>query len=152
MATDFTVYIGAYLRVRSPLTREIIDMCKTHGRPDDADFCPKCGRPRATRHETHSIAADWSFWESEETIDRLVEVLATEDEERGERTFYAVTNFRTCAAGLSFDRWSESQAAGMPDEVKCCAEILREHQSDIDTLTRLGCEVTVAFGVLATHR
>jgi len=64
MSISQIVYVGVYV-VLNPKNEKIekIDLCATHNFPDDAQFCPRCGRSKTVRYTTvKSYAPDgWDY-------------------------------------------------------------------------------------------
>ena len=62
MGVGHNAYIGPYLRVTATIKDKIVDGCADHNFPDDAAYCPKCGKSRKDRmrkYEDDGTSDDW---------------------------------------------------------------------------------------------
>jgi hypothetical protein len=65
MGVDHSAYIGPYLRVTEKLEKKSEDLCADHNRPEDALFCPKCGRSTKDRIRTYDDGPAPRGWQEE---------------------------------------------------------------------------------------
>lgn len=144
---DYSVHVGVYLRVKVPTTTEIHDMCAKHNRPDDATFCPFCGRTKKDRFETRVIRADRDWWHEPQNVDRLHEPddLLTEGE--GYEVTILLSN--KGAGGYSLSREGGSGVHMITDRTLDEAAFLGEHAREIEGLRAIGCEVSIEWGVVS---
>ncbi len=63
MGVDHHVYIGPYLRVRTTVKQISVDRCADHNFPDDAGFCPKCGKSKRDRIQLIEKVDVPDYWE-----------------------------------------------------------------------------------------
>jgi hypothetical protein len=64
MSVDHNAYIGPYLRVTETLKKISIDDCAGHNFPEDASFCPKCGKSKKERiriYLDNGTPDDWNI-------------------------------------------------------------------------------------------
>ena len=147
MGSSRNVYIGAYLLIHEAPKSSEVDHCAECNRPDDADFCPKCGRSLAARitRISYDVSTD-GFWGHPDWVDRLVRV----GEDSPAYTF-AISNSTRSKCG----HWVDSHETGrwaIPDEVACTVSLQTDYAKEIARLRELGCEVSTNLGVLIWER
>lgn len=62
---DHNAYIGPYLRVTETLEKRSEDSCADHNFPEDALFCPKCGKSKKDRIRTYNDGPAPRGWQEE---------------------------------------------------------------------------------------
>jgi len=65
MGVDHSAYIGPYVRVTEKVVQVKVDRCKGHDRPEDAPYCPKCGKSKSDRYTTTEQGPAPDGWEED---------------------------------------------------------------------------------------
>lgn len=63
MGIDRNLYIGPYLRVREVVEQKTVDNCAGHNFPNDAIYCPQCGKHKNNRFVNFEKNNAPNYWQ-----------------------------------------------------------------------------------------